>query len=83
MCHPLALATGDPRPLVGIRRIGQILVLAEFLGDGLFEVLRLETALTVSSSDLIALFLARSTMLWIMAPEAKSAKWRTSLAPSA
>ena len=37
----------------------------------------------VSSTDLIAYFLARSTMFWIIAPELKSLKNRTSLSPLA
>ena len=33
--------------------------------------------------SLIAIFLARSTMFWIIAPELKSLKYRTSLSPLA
>ena len=37
----------------------------------------------VSRNSLIAIFLARSTMFWIIAPELKSLKYRTSLSPLA
>ena len=45
--------------------------------------LRTEPGCFVSSTDLIAAFFARSTMFWIIAPELKSRKYRTSLSPLA
>ena len=38
---------------------------------------------SLSSRSLIAIFFARSTMFWIIAPELKSLKYRTSLSPLA
>ena len=37
----------------------------------------------VSRNSLIAIFFARSTMFWIIAPELKSRKYSTSLSPLA
>ena len=81
---PLALLARDPRPVVGVGGVGQVLVLLELVDarrrSGAAPAGR---AGPVSSSSLIAIFFARSTMFWIIAPELKSLKYRTSLSPLA
>jgi hypothetical protein len=71
---PLALLAGDPGPVVGVGGVGQVLVLLELVDAGVQQVLRPDPALDVSRKSLIAVFLPRSTMFWIIAPELKSLK---------
>ena len=81
---PLALLARDPRPVVGVRGVRQVLVLLELVADRGEEVLGLDALLTRSSRNrLIASFFARRTMFSIMAPELKSLKYRISLSPDA
>jgi hypothetical protein len=46
-------------------------------------VVHADAALALGEEVLIAIFLARSTMFSIIAPELKSLKYRTSLSPDA
>src|SRR5438034_7130869 len=72
---PLALLAGDLRPVVGVGRIRQILVLLELLAHGCeHRSLVLMPFSPPPISRLRASFLARRTTDSIMAPEEKSLK---------
>src|SRR5215469_8059925 len=79
----LALLTGDARPVVGVGRVRQVLVLAELVHAGRQQVGDADALLPGVEELLMAIFLARATMFSIMAPELKSLKYRTSLSPLA
>src|SRR5713226_7997386 len=49
---PLALLARDPGPVVGVRRVGQVLVLLELVADGAKEVLALDALLPLREEAL-------------------------------
>ena len=72
----------DLRPVVGVGRVRQVLVLLVLLLDRVEQVLRCEMPRAPPAmTRLIASFLARRTMFSIMAPDEKSLKYRISLSP--
>ena len=77
-----ALLAGDLRPVVGVRRVRQVLVLAELLLDGIEQVVGDRSPRSPPAIvRLIESFFARRTMFSIMAPDEKSLKKRSSLSP--
>ena len=66
---PLALLARHPRPVVGVGRVGQILVLFELLFDRIGQVLLAHPGVLPAIWRLMASFLARRTMFSIIAPD--------------
>jgi hypothetical protein len=77
----LAAAPADARPVVRVRRARQVLVLAELLAHRGHDVLGATPSPPPVTVRLTARRFARATMLASIAPELKSWRWRTSLAP--